>query len=261
MLRSHLYVVARPGTHSGNPRLRNMKTLYAKSAAMFACVFIGFLCGSCSSPVAGTVTSVTVTPATASVPAGMTQQFTAEVATTGSDVSQIVTWQVTGDGTISTSGRFTAGSSAGSATITAVSNANTSVWGSASVTVTQSNAFSGKRSDAQFPPIYVPSGENIYKQFCAACHGADAKGHGPTASMLKIPPPDLTTLARRHGGQFPDTYVSSILLFGPGVAAHGSTDMPTWGTLFLFLNDKQNDTAVKQRVKNLCDYLASLQEK
>src|ERR1039458_4781400 len=238
-----------------------MKTLYAKSAAMSVCVFIGFLCSSCSSPVAGTVISVTVTPATASGPAGMTQQFTAEVATTGSDVSQFVTWQVTGDGTISTSGLFTAGSSAGNATITAVSDANTSVFGSASVSVARSTPLLGKWPDAQFPPIYVPSGEHMYQQYCAACHGADAKGHGPTASLLKIPPPDLTTLAKRHEGQFPDTYVSSILLFGPGVAAHGSTDMPTWGSIFRFLNDKQNDTAVKQRIKNLSDYLASLQEK
>ena len=26
----------------------------------------------------------------------------------------------------------------------------------------------------QFPPNYVPSGREIYRQFCAACHGADA---------------------------------------------------------------------------------------
>jgi hypothetical protein len=89
----------------------------------------------------------------------------------------------------------------------------------------------------------------------------DAKGHGPAASLLKIPPPDLTTLAKRHKGTFPYTYVSSVLLFGPGVTARGSTDMPTWGAIFLFLNDKENDSAVKQRVKNLSDYLASLQEK
>ena len=30
-----------------------------------------------------------------------------------------------------------------------------------------------------FPPTYIPSGEHMYKQYCAACHGADAKGHGP----------------------------------------------------------------------------------
>lgn len=112
----------------------------------------------------------------------------------------------------------------------------------------------------QFPPTYIPSGEHMYKQFCAACHGVDAKGRGPTASLLKIPPPDLTTLAKRHEGKYPDAYVSDILLFGPGVTAHGSTDMPTWGPMFLWL-DKQNERAARQRIKNLSDYLASLQEK
>ena len=33
-----------------------------------------------------------------------------------------------------------------------------------------------------FPPNYVPSGEHLYKQFCSACHGMDAKGKGPAAA-------------------------------------------------------------------------------
>jgi mono/diheme cytochrome c family protein len=53
------------------------------------------------------------------------------------------------------------------------------------------------------PSAWVPSGDVMYKQFCAACHGAHARGNGPAASALKIQPPDLTTLAKRHGGKFP----------------------------------------------------------
>jgi mono/diheme cytochrome c family protein len=112
---------------------------------------------------------------------------------------------------------------------------------------------------SQFPPTYMPSGEQTYKQYCAACHGADAKGSGPVASLLKTPPPNLTTLARRHGGRFPYGYVLNILEFGPGLSAHGSSDMPTWGPVFQYL-DKQNERVVQQRIKNLCNYLASLQE-
>jgi mono/diheme cytochrome c family protein len=111
----------------------------------------------------------------------------------------------------------------------------------------------------QFPPSYMPSGQEIYRQFCAACHGADAKGNGPTASRLKTRPPDLTTLAKRHMGKFPYDYVSDILRFGPGLTAHGSSDMPTWGPIFQIL-DKDNERAVQQRIKNICAYLASLQE-
>jgi mono/diheme cytochrome c family protein len=117
----------------------------------------------------------------------------------------------------------------------------------------------------QFPPSYLPSGQVMYKQFCGACHGADARGNGPAASRLKTPPPDLTTLAKRHLGKFPNDgkfpydYVSSILRFGPGPSAHGSSDMPTWGPIFQLI-DKGNERAVQQRIKNLCEYLSSLQE-
>jgi mono/diheme cytochrome c family protein len=115
-------------------------------------------------------------------------------------------------------------------------------------------------NQTQFPPKYVPSGQFMYKQYCAACHGADAKGNGPTAPTLKTPPPDLTTLAKRHMGKFPYDYVSSVLRFGPGTSAHGSSDMPTWGPVFYFI-DKNNEEAVQRRINNLCNYLASFQEK
>ena len=111
----------------------------------------------------------------------------------------------------------------------------------------------------QFPPTYVPSGEQMYKQYCAACHGANAKGSGPLASLLKTLPPDLTTLAKRHAGKFPYDYVSNVLQFGSGPSAHGSSDMPTWGPIFRYF-DKQNERAVQHRIKNLSNYLASLQE-
>jgi len=114
--------------------------------------------------------------------------------------------------------------------------------------------------ETQFPTSYIPSGQVLYKQFCSACHGADATGNGPASSTLKTMPPDLTTLAKRHAGKFPYDYVSTILRFGPGPTAHGSSDMPTWGPIFQFL-EKSNERAVRQRIKNLCDYLASLQEK
>ncbi len=116
----------------------------------------------------------------------------------------------------------------------------------------------GSVDETQLPPTYMPSGEQMYKQYCATCHGIDARGDGPLAPLLKTPPPDLTTLARRHLGKFPYDYVANILEFGPGVISHGSSDMPTWGPIFRYF-DKQNERIVKQRIRNLCNYLASLQ--
>jgi len=113
-------------------------------------------------------------------------------------------------------------------------------------------------NETQLPPTYIPSGRQMYKQYCASCHGADAKGHGPMAAVLKVPPPDLTTLAKRHDGKFPYDYVSNVLEFGPGFPSHGSSEMPTWGPIFRYY-DKQNEKIVKLRIKHLCDYLAALQ--
>jgi hypothetical protein len=45
-----------------------------------------------------------------------------------------------------------------------------------------------------------------------------------------------------------------------GQDVHGSSDMPVSGPIFGWL-DHYNEVAVQQRIKNLCDYLASLQEK
>ncbi|HLJ48142.1 MAG TPA: hypothetical protein VKU01_19140 [Bryobacteraceae bacterium] len=79
-----------------------------------------------------TPVSVTVSPASASLQSAQTKQFTATV--TGSS-NTAVTWTGTG-GTITTGGLFTAGSTAGSFTVTATSVADPTKSGSASVTIT-----------------------------------------------------------------------------------------------------------------------------
>jgi len=106
----------------------------------------------------------------------------------------------------------------------------------------------------------VLAGKRTYMEYCAACHGENATGMGPAASALKAPPADLTTLAQRHGGKFPEDYVAQVIRFGKPVQAHGSADMPVWGPIFN-VRDKFNEVAVRQRIKNLCYYLATLQEK
>ncbi len=61
-------------------------------------------------------------------------------------------------------------------------------------------------------------------------------------------------------GKFPEDYVAEILRFGKPFQAHGSSDMPVWGPIF-GARDKFNEVAVRQRIKNLCEYLKTLQEK
>lgn len=87
------------------------------------------------------LTTITVSPASASVTTNATRQFTATgLDQFGNPVSPqpTFTWSVSGGGTISSSGLFTAGATAGGPfTVSAVSGA---VTGSASVTVTSSAA-------------------------------------------------------------------------------------------------------------------------
>jgi len=106
-------------------------------------------------------------------------------------------------------------------------------------------------------PAITPPGKQTYLHYCASCHGVDARGNGPVANILKTPPADLTTLAKRHDGKFPYDYVSDVVRFGARFTAHGSSDMPVWGPVFGSLDDQN----LRKRVKELSDYLASLQQK
>ncbi len=106
----------------------------------------------------------------------------------------------------------------------------------------------------------LAAGRQTYMEYCAVCHGADARGMGPAGSALKTPPSDLTTLSKKHGGKFPSEYVSEIVRQGKPIPAHGSVDMPIWGPIF-GVRENGNEAAVRQRIRDLCDYLATLQEK
>ena len=52
-------------------------------------------------------------------------------------------------------------------------------------------------------------GRALYSDHCVACHGATGRGDGSLAADLDTPPPDLTGIAARNGGTFPDQAVSS----------------------------------------------------
>jgi mono/diheme cytochrome c family protein len=121
-------------------------------------------------------------------------------------------------------------------------------------------AAAGQNKPLDKPPPIPSPGKRLYTRYCASCHGTDGRGMGPAASAFKTPPPDLTLLARRHDGKFPYVYVENVLRFGVTFPAHGSSEMPVWGPIFGSL-ENYNEVAVRQRIKNLCDYLASLQQK
>jgi mono/diheme cytochrome c family protein len=108
---------------------------------------------------------------------------------------------------------------------------------------------------------YSLSGPEMYKTFCAPCHGEDGKGNGPVAAGLKTAPTDLTMLAKKSNGAFPRERVRAYIE-GKGakeIAAHGSREMPIWGDVF---RGMANDPgAITYRLMTLTSYLETLQSK
>ena len=110
------------------------------------------------------------------------------------------------------------------------------------------------------PHVNPASGKEMFKSYCAPCHGMDAKGDGPAAPALKSAPADLTALSKKNGGKFPADHVMSLLRGQATVTAHGNHDMPVWGPVFWQMS-QGHEAEVQQRVTNLTHYIEALQAK
>lgn len=108
------------------------------------------------------------------------------------------------------------------------------------------------------PLIRSVEGPNLFRSYCAPCHGLMGKGGGPAASALKTRVPDLTLLARENKGQFPAAYVREVIAGDKVLASHGSREMPIWGPIFHQVEADVDRGNV--RLDNLLKYLQSIQE-
>ena len=107
-------------------------------------------------------------------------------------------------------------------------------------------------------PIASVQGVDTFKAYCASCHGPEAKGNGPAAKALAKAPADLTTISKRHNGNFSVADVETVIRGTNEMIVHGSRDMPIWGPVFDSVNG--NDKAVVQlRITNLVNYIKSIQ--
>lgn len=116
------------------------------------------------------------------------------------------------------------------------------------------------RASYRNDPILIPSirGENLYKAYCASCHGENGRGNGPMASWMKVAPSDLTLIARRNGGKFPIERVDRIISGEePLPSGHGTRAMPVWGPVFSQVTRDQD--LGKVRIDNLARYLRDMQ--
>lgn len=104
------------------------------------------------------------------------------------------------------------------------------------------------------------SGEEMYKAYCASCHGLDGKGSGPAAVASKNTVPDLTRLSTANQGKFPFDRIVQVIRGDTNNASHGSKEMPVWGPVFLKMSQHQPGE-VHQRVQNLAKYIEGMQAK
>jgi mono/diheme cytochrome c family protein len=108
------------------------------------------------------------------------------------------------------------------------------------------------------PTPSAAAGKDMFREYCAVCHGTGAKGDGPGAGTLNKRPADLTQLARKNHGIYPQTLVMNYITGYDVVAAHGTRDMPVCGHLFRSLDSGASGVS-ELRVKNLADFIKSLQ--
>jgi len=109
--------------------------------------------------------------------------------------------------------------------------------------------------------MLVEVGRTEFAQYCASCHGADARGAGPVATVLITPPADLTGIAARRGGAFPADEIAAWIDGRLAPPAHGTREMPVWGVRLAegLPPGELSQDLVRGRILTLVEYLRSIQ--
>lgn len=119
-------------------------------------------------------------------------------------------------------------------------------------------------------PVAVPpqgemrqhvTGGEVFRTYCATCHGPSGRGDGPLAGAMRRKPADLTEIAKRNGGEYPSEIVYRTIDGKTPVRGHGGPDMPVWGDAFARSHDGGDEATVKQRIDSLVEYIRTLQVK
>ncbi len=105
------------------------------------------------------------------------------------------------------------------------------------------------------------TGAELYHRFCESCHGRTGAGDGPVSRSLAASIPDLTRIAARHGGKYPENWVYRVIDGRESLLSHGPRDMPVWG-VELWREQGADVTAgekTRDATARLVDYLRDLQ--
>lgn len=105
------------------------------------------------------------------------------------------------------------------------------------------------------------TGGEVFRTYCATCHGPAGRGDGPLASSMRRKPADLAEIAKRNGGEYPSEIVFRTIDGKTPVGGHGGPDMPVWGDAFARSRDGGDSGTVKERIDSLVDFIRTLQVK
>ena len=111
---------------------------------------------------------------------------------------------------------------------------------------------------SQAAPAAELDGHQLFKTYCASCHGENGHGNGPAADSLRHIPPDLARFATKNGGVFPSERLTRIV-DGRDVPSHGNREMPVWGDAFREMPGGISAETVKARIAAIMKYLELLQ--
>lgn len=118
----------------------------------------------------------------------------------------------------------------------------------------------GGQEGEDVAPATFNRGIILYQRYCSNCHGADARGDGRIAHLLKVPPPNLRTLAVQNDGEFPTDRIQKVIDGRKGILLHGTREMPIWGQVFLDGEGPEAEAAAEEKILDLVGYLKVIQE-
>ncbi|MCO6475531.1 MAG: cytochrome c [Phaeodactylibacter sp.] len=101
------------------------------------------------------------------------------------------------------------------------------------------------------------AGKSLYQTYCQSCHGEAGKGNGPVAQYLVLPPADLTRIALRRDGAFPEKEIQQVIDGRREVRVHGNSEMPVWGDAF---RQEGPSEKAEEKIRKLVAYLKTIQE-
>ena len=107
----------------------------------------------------------------------------------------------------------------------------------------------------------VDVGKVEYESHCAICHGDNGRGNGEMRKFLTKAPTDLTTMAKRNGGVFPNQIAWEIIDGRTEVGPHGTRTMPVWGRVLgkEIADGTTADEVSRGRIDALVSFLQSIQ--